>query len=56
MTTTLKNDAVDDDRTRLIRAVQAGIPLVTRPFAELGEGLWFANSRKRASCAKFRLS
>jgi len=39
MTKTSKNDAVDDDRTRLIRAIQAGIPLVSRPFAELGEAL-----------------
>jgi DNA-binding Lrp family transcriptional regulator len=34
----LKND-IDDDRTRLIRAIQAGVPFVERPFAELGESL-----------------
>ncbi len=28
-----------DDRTRLIRAVQAGVPFVSRPFAELGASL-----------------
>jgi DNA-binding Lrp family transcriptional regulator len=39
MTRTSKNDGMDDDRTRLIRAIQAGVPLVSRPFAELGEGL-----------------
>jgi len=34
-----KNDELDDDRTRLIRAIQAGVPLVSRPFAELGKSL-----------------
>ncbi len=35
MTTNL----LDDDQTRLIRAVQAGVPFVARPFAELGAAL-----------------
>ena len=39
MTRASKNDGMDDDRTRLIRAIQAGVPLVSRPFAELGEDL-----------------
>jgi DNA-binding Lrp family transcriptional regulator len=34
-----KNDELNDDRTRLIRAIQAGVPLVSRPFAELGKAL-----------------
>jgi len=34
----------DDDRTRLIRGVQAGVPFVRRPFAELGEALGMPES------------
>jgi len=37
--TKIENEEVDDDRTRLIRAVQAGVPFASRPFAELGQSL-----------------
>lgn len=36
---TKKEDTLDDNRTRLIRAVQAGVPFVSRPFEELGQTL-----------------
>ncbi len=40
----MKKEELDDDRTRLIRGVQAGVPFVPRPFKELGEALGIGES------------
>ncbi len=40
--------------TALIRAVQQGLPLVSRPFAEIGEGIGLSESEVIASLAQFQ--